>query len=47
MKKIILMMIMCAPLTVFAQKFGHIDSPALLSSLPEAIRAQGEVEALG
>lgn len=36
-----------APLSIFAQKFGHIDSQALISSLPEAIRVQGELEALG
>ena len=47
MKKLILMVIMCAPLAVFAQKFGHIDSNALLASLPEAIRVQGELEKMG
>lgn len=47
MKKLFLILIMCAPMAVFAQKFGHLDSQALLSTLPEAIRAQGELEALG
>ena len=41
------MLMLFAPLSIFAQKFGHIDSQALISSLPEAIRVQGELEALG
>ena len=47
MKKIILAMLLCAPMTMFAQKFGHIDSQALISSLPEAIKVQSELEAQG
>ena len=47
MKKLILMMLFCAPMTMFAQKFGHLDSQALVQSLPEAIKAQGELEAQG
>lgn len=47
MKKLILMLLFIAPMTAFAQKFGHIDSQALLTSLPEAIKVQGELEALG
>ena len=47
MKKIILAMLLCAPMTMFAQKFGHIDSQALISSLPEAIKVQSALEAQG
>lgn len=47
MKKLILMMLLCAPMTMFAQKFGHLDSQALIQSLPEAIKVQGELEAQG
>lgn len=47
MKKLILMLLFIAPMTAFAQKFGHIDSQALLTSLPEAIKVHGELEALG
>ena len=47
MKKVILMLMLFAPLSIFAQKFGHIDSQALISSLPGAIRVQGDREALG
>lgn len=47
MKKLVIMLLFCAPMTVFAQKFGHFDSQALVSSLPEAIKVQGELEAQG
>ena len=47
MKKLVLMLMLCAPMTMFAQKFGHLDSQALISSLPEAIKVQGELEAQG
>ena len=39
-------MMLCAPLTVFAQKFGHVDTQAVMQSLPEFIKARGEIEAL-
>ena len=47
MKKLVLMLMFCAPMTMYAQKFGHLDSQALISSLPEAIKVQGELEAQG
>lgn len=47
MKKLFLMLMLCAPMTLFAQKFGHLDSQALLQSLPEAIAIQGKLEAKG
>ena len=47
MKKIIIMLMLCAPMAVFAQKFGHLDSQALIQSLPEAIKVQSELEAQG
>ena len=40
MKKLILMLMLCAPMSLFAQKFGHLDSQALLQSLPEATNVQ-------
>ena len=46
MKKLFLIMMLCAPLTVFAQKFGHVDAQAVMQSLPEFIKARGEIEAL-
>ena len=39
-------MMLCAPLTVFAQMFGHVDAQAVMQSLPEFIKARGEIEAL-
>ena len=41
------MLMLCAPMTLFAQKFGHLDSQALIQSLPEAIKVQSELEAQG
>ena len=34
-----------APLSLFAQKFGHVDSQAIMQGMPEFIKAKGEVEA--
>ena len=47
MKKLFLMLLLCAPLTLFAQtaKFGHVDAQAVMQSLPEFIKARGELEA--
>ena len=47
MKKLVLMLLLCAPLTVMAQtqKFGHVDAQAIMQSLPEFIKARGELEA--
>ena len=45
MKKIILMLMLFAPLSLFAQKFGHIDAQAVLARMPEAIKANGELQA--
>ena len=47
MKKLFLLVMLCAPMTLMAQKFGHLDSQALIQSLPEAIKVQSELEAQG
>ena len=47
MKKTLIMLMMLAPMTLFAQKFGHIDSQSFIQSLPEAIKVQSELEAQG
>ncbi len=44
MKKLILMLMLFAPLATFAQKFGHINSQTVIESLPEFIKARAEVE---
>lgn len=48
MKKLVLMLLMCVPFAAFAQttpKFGHVNSQAIMQSLPEFIKANGELEA--
>ena len=46
MKKLILMLMLCAPMSfICTENFGHIDSQALLLSLPEATNVQKELEA--
>ena len=47
MKKLILMLMLFAPLAVSAQKFGHIDTQNIIQSLPDFARANGEIEAIG
>lgn len=47
MKKTLIMLMMLAPMTLLAQKFGHIDSQSFIQSLPEAIKVQSELEAQG
>lgn len=45
MKKLILMLMLTAPLSVFAQKFGHINSQEIMAQMPEFIKARGDIEA--
>lgn len=45
MKKLIIALLLCAPMTMFAQKFGHIDSQAFLGTVPEYIAAQNSLQA--
>lgn len=45
MKKLILALLMCLPMTALAQKFGHIDSQAFLATVPEYIAAQNTLQA--
>ena len=47
MKKLILMLIMFAPLAAFAQtpKFGHLNTQEIMASMPELIKVRGELEA--
>lgn len=44
MKKLILMLMLIAPMATFAQKFGHINSQTVIESLPEYIKARAEIE---
>ncbi|MBP5388523.1 MAG: OmpH family outer membrane protein [Prevotella sp.] len=47
MKKVILMLMLFAPVVAFAQKFGHVDTQSIVQSLPDFSRANGEIEAIG
>lgn len=46
MKKIIIALLLIAPMTMFAQqKFGHLNAQDVLTSMPEFSIAQGELQA--
>lgn len=45
MKKLLLMLMLFAPMSMFAQKFGHINAQEVMASMPEFIKARGEIEA--
>ena len=34
-----------APLSIFAQKFGHIDAQSIMQGMPEFIKAKGDIDA--
>ena len=46
MKKMLFMLMLLAPMATFAQKFGHVDTQAIMQSLPELSKVNGELEAL-
>ena len=46
MKKLFLAILMLAPMTAFAQKFGHINSQEVMQAMPEAAQMRTEIEAL-
>lgn len=46
MKKLVAMVLLLAPVCVFAQKFGHIDSGAIIQLMPEYTQAQNELQTL-
>lgn len=45
MKKFIVALMLFAPMTMFAQKFGHMNSQEIIQSMPEYAKANGEVQA--
>ena len=47
MKKILIALMMLAPMAAFAQKFGHVDMNNIMQTLPELSKVQGELDALG
>ena len=46
MKKLLLMLLMFAPLTMMAQKFGHVNAQDIIQAMPEFTKARTEMEAL-
>lgn len=46
MKKLVLMFFMFAPLTMFAQKFGHVDLESIMKAMPEYAKATTDLQAL-
>ena len=47
MKKLLLIALLCAPMSVFAQKFGHVNSQEVIIAMPEYTKARTEIEELG
>ena len=45
MKKLILMLMLFAPMALFAQKFGHLNTQQVMNDMPEFVKARGEIEA--
>ncbi|MGL5273491.1 MAG: OmpH family outer membrane protein [Phocaeicola sp.] len=46
LKKIALLLLLIAPLSVFAQKFGHVKSMELVTAMPEYTKAQTDIQAM-
>ena len=46
LKKIALLLLLIAPMSVFAQKFGHIKSADVLTVMPEFTKAQTGIQAM-
>ena len=46
MKKLVLMLMLLAPMTMMAQKFGKVNTQTIMQALPDVGKANGELEAL-
>ena len=46
LKKIALILLLIAPMTVFAQKFGHIKTQAIITTMPEYTKAQTDIQTM-
>ena len=46
LKKIALILLLIAPMSVFAQKFGHFNAQEILSVMPEIAKAQADIETM-
>lgn len=45
-KKLIAILFLMAPLAIFAQKFGHLNSAEIIQAMPEYTKAQTELQEL-
>ena len=45
MKKLLFMLMLMAPLSGFAQKFGKVNTQTIMQALPEIAKINGELEA--
>lgn len=46
LKKIALLLLLIAPMSVFAQKFAHVKSQEVLTAMPEFTKAQTDIQAM-
>ncbi|MBQ8889710.1 MAG: OmpH family outer membrane protein [Bacteroidaceae bacterium] len=46
LKKIALILLLIAPMSVFAQKFGHIKTQEILTAMPEYTKAQTDIKTM-
>ena len=46
MKKLVLILMLLAPMTMMAQKFGKVNTQTIMQALPDVAKANGELEAL-
>ena len=46
LKKIALILLLIAPMSVFAQKFGHIKTQEILVAMPDYIKAQPDIQTM-
>ena len=46
MKKILILLLVMAPLSLFAQKFGYVNAPSIAQVMPEFTKAQNELQTL-
>ena len=44
MKKLLIMLMLMAPLSGFAQKFGKVNTQTIMQALPEIAKINGELE---
>jgi outer membrane protein len=45
MKKLLLMLMLMAPIATFAQKFGKVNTQTIMQAMPEISKINGELEA--